>query len=106
MSDRKKVVSAASDLVAYAIGRIFAMIAGMFSAAWVIMLMMGTLLGNEGLWTPAYWECFGGVYLMGAITGVVARNWFSVAAMEDRKRAEFQQKIARAKEATKRKPII
>lgn len=53
---------------------LFTWIIEMFYGSWTIMLVMGALLGNAGLWTPAYWEIFGGLYIFSSIVSMASRS--------------------------------
>jgi hypothetical protein len=70
---------------------------GMFLSAWILMLVVGALLGNEGLWTPAYWEVFGTLYASTTFVSFLARNAANTIDVQRSTRTKVQQP---------RKPII
>lgn len=47
-----------------------------FVTAWIIMLASGALLGDEGLWTPAYWQVFWALYVVTALVSFTTRSYY------------------------------
>ena len=58
---------------------------GLFFRSWILMLLFGALLGNQGLWTPAYWEVFGGLYTLGILVGYATSIYWDAIKVLTRK---------------------
>lgn len=71
-----------------------------FFTSWTLMLMAGTLLGNVGLWTPAYWEVLGSLFVLSNLTGFVSRRYY--ITLRDMTKADLKK----LEKTAKAKPII
>ena len=65
------------DKLALALNQMLTSTIDMFFTSWIVMLLVGTLFGNADLWTPAYWEVFGGLYLLAVFTNFSTRQYYN-----------------------------
>lgn len=84
-----------------ALGQLITGYVDLFLNSWFIMLLLGTLLGNENLWTPSYWEVFGSLF-----TAVMLISFSTRRAYDAIKVSVAVDKMRALTPETKKKPLI